>query len=71
MKKAFPSMHQIEYDSSIGILFVSEKYFPFSLSFFRKNGETSLHVAARYGHPHIVEHLCKLGANVDCQDDVS
>lgn len=36
-----------------------------------KNGETSLHVAARYGHPHIVEHLCKLGANVDCQDDVS
>jgi ankyrin repeat protein len=35
-----------------------------------KNGETSLHVAARYGHPHVVEHLCKLGGNVDCQDDV-
>ena len=39
-------------------------------TFFDKNGETSLHVAARYGHPHIVEHLCKLGGNVDCQDDV-
>lgn len=36
-----------------------------------KNGETSLHVAAQYGHPHVIDHLCKLGGNVDCQDDVS
>ena len=44
----------------------------FKTSFFsNKNGETSLHVAARYGHAHVVEHLCKLGGNVDCQDDVS
>jgi len=37
--------------------------------FYFKNGETSLHVAARYGHAHVVEHLCRLGGNVDCQDD--
>lgn len=41
------------------------------LSFSLKNGETSLHVATRYGHAHVVEHICRLGGNVDGQDDVS
>ncbi len=38
---------------------------------FNKNEETSLHVTALHGHPHVLKHLCKLGGNVDCQDDVS
>jgi len=65
MKKAFQSIYQIEYNHL-------KIYYSFSNFFiFKKIGETSLHVATRYGHPHVVEHLCRLGGNVDWQDDVS
>ena len=35
-----------------------------------KNGETALHIAARYGCAEIVRYLCDFGAALDLQDDV-
>ncbi len=34
-------------------------------------GETALHVAARYGHPEVLAHLCTAGGNPNVQDNVS
>ncbi len=39
--------------------------------FLDQAGETSVHVAARYGHADAIEQLCKCGANVNVADDVS
>ena len=36
-----------------------------------RNGETALHIAARYGCAEIVRCLCLCGADLDMQDDVN
>jgi ankyrin repeat protein len=36
-----------------------------------KNGETALHIAARYGCTDIIRYLCENSANLDLQDDVT
>ena len=41
-----------------------------SLNVQNKNGESALHIAARYGSAEIVKYLCENGANVDLLDDV-
>ena len=35
-----------------------------------RNGESALHIATRYGCIEIAKYLCKLGINLDFQDDV-
>ena len=41
-----------------------------SLDVQNKNGETPVHVAARYGCNELIRVMGELGANLDIQDDV-
>ena len=39
--------------------------------FILQNGETALHLAARYGQTNVIERLCKAKADVNLQDKVT
>ena len=36
-----------------------------------QSGESPIHIAARYGHAHVIDFLCSSGADVNLQDKVS